>query len=170
MRRATAEDGERYADQVGTDSAVTFRRRLGPSMDCYLALDDDDVVVHASWVTTRGAWVGELRRYFVVPDASAYVYESFTSPRARGRGIYPAMLRYIASEAARTGSKELWIGVGEDNAASLRAITKGGFVAAFEVDFSRRLGRVRVDAVRGPRSDETADILRANWPPEPMDG
>ncbi|MQB01707.1 MAG: GNAT family N-acetyltransferase [Actinobacteria bacterium] len=167
MRPAGAEDADRYARQVGTDSPHTFRRRLGPGTDCYLALDGQRIV-HSSWVTTAGAWVGELRLYFVVPLASAYVYESYTSPDARGRGIYPAMLRYIASDAARDAPKELWIGVGEDNEPSIRAISKGGFVPAFDVAFSRRLGRVEVESIAGPRSDEAAQVLSRDWPPGPM--
>jgi GNAT superfamily N-acetyltransferase len=169
MRRATPEDAERYARDVGTDSPGTFRRRLGPQTDCCLVLEKERIV-HASWVTTGGAWVGELRRYFIVPLASAYVYESYTSPNARGRGIYPAMLRYIASEAARRGLRELWIGVGADNGPSIRAISKGGFVPAFDVAFSRRLGTMGIGSISGPRSDETAGILRASWTPEPMIG
>jgi GNAT superfamily N-acetyltransferase len=166
MRRAGAADADRYARHVGTHSPHTFRRRLGPGTNCYLVLDDQQIL-HASWVTTAGAWVGELRMYFVVPRASAYVYESFTSPDARGRGIYPAMLRYIASDAAPR-AKELWIGVGEDNDSSVRAISKGGFVPAFDVAFSRRLGRVRVESLSGPRSDEATRVLGTAWPPGPM--
>lgn len=166
-RRATAADADRYARDVGTDSAHTFRGRLGPRSHCYLVLDEERIL-HASWVTTAGAWVGEIRRYFIAPAASAYVYESFTHPDARGRGIYPATLWHIASDAAGDGRGELWIGVGEDNRSSVRAIAKAGFIPAFDVSFSRRWGRVHVEDVSGPRSDEAADILRHGWSPMPM--
>lgn len=166
-RHATPADAERYAVEVGTDSPHSFRGRLSPHTHCYLVLDGQRIL-HASWVTTTGAWVGELRRYFIAPGSSAYVYESFTHPDARGRGIYPAALRHIASDAAADGLGELWIGVGDDNRASIRAIAKASFVPAFDVSFSRRLGRVRIEGVAGPRSDEAADILRRTWSPMPM--
>jgi GNAT superfamily N-acetyltransferase len=166
IRRATPADAEAYARDVGTDSRTTFVGRLGKGTECYLALEGD-VIVHASWVTTRAAWVGELGRYFTPSPSSAYVYESFTTPSARGRGIYPAVLEHIAGTLSQSGIDRLWIGVGADNVPSIRAIEKGGFVPAFEVGFEIRWGRIDIPTVSGPRSNEAEALVRERSPSSP---
>jgi GNAT superfamily N-acetyltransferase len=115
-------------------------------------------------VTRSGAWIGEVRRYFIVPERGAYIYESFTNPDLRGRGIYPAMLNFIATEAAQRGLGELWIGVGASNRPSVRAIAKGAFEPAFDIVFRRRLGAVRIETITGPRSDEASQVIQKRWP------
>ncbi len=90
-RRATAADAELYARVIGTDSAATFRRRLTDTTHCVLVHLGDELL-HASWVTTGAAWTREIAAYLVPPAGDAYVYESFTRPQARGRGVYPFAL------------------------------------------------------------------------------
>ena len=93
-------DGPAYAEQIGTDSAATFAERLSQSTRCYLVRDAQRIL-HASWVTTAAAWTRDLRRYVHAPARGAYVYESFTSSAARGRGIYPFALGCIAQSLRR---------------------------------------------------------------------
>ena len=167
IRVAEATDADVYARDVGTDSPRTFVDRLDPTTRCYLALHDRRIV-HATWVTSSAAWIGEIRRYFVVPERSLYIYESFTSPDVRGRGIYPEVLRHIAADARREGSTELWIGVGDTNAPSLRAIDKAGFARAFDISARRRWGRVEIRSTAGPRAAVADEVIREGWPDIPM--
>jgi hypothetical protein len=155
VRRAEPADGARYAADIGTDSASTFRRRLTRTTACFVA-ELDGRLVHASWVTTSGAWTRELQLYVVPPQEPndggrhAYVYESFTRIEARGKGAYPQVLRHIESWSAAAGLSRLWVGVESANASSLRAVTKAGFRAGFELSFERRLGRLRLSEPVGP--------------------
>jgi ribosomal protein S18 acetylase RimI-like enzyme len=163
FRRADLDDAAGYAREVGTDSSGTFIARLDRTNWCYLA-EVGGRIVHASWATTSGAWIGEIGRYFVVPEGGLYVYESWTSPEARGRGIYPDVLRRIAADVAPRGIDEIWIGVGEGNRPSVRAIEKAGFVVAFEIAFRRRAGRISLEAPVGPRSEAFARVIHESWP------
>lgn len=163
VRQATPADAEAYARDIATDSPFTFVSRLGDGTACYLALDGDRLV-HATWVTTRAAWIGELGRYFVPEPGSAYVYESFTSPDVRGRGIYPAVLRHIALATGDEGVRTLWIGVGSDNGSSIRAIEKAGFRPAFDVSFDIKWGRIDIPSVTGPRAGEVERMIRKRSP------
>ena len=151
-------DGPAYARQIGTDSATTFAQRLSQSTRCYL-IRDAERILHASWVTTAAAWTRELRRYVHAPARGAYVYESFTSSAARGRGIYPFALGCIAQSLRREGIEELWVAVEEDNPASQRSVTKAGFEEAFRIGYRRRLGRLVVDPPRGPLAAKAHEIL-----------
>lgn len=157
VRRAEASDAICYARDIATDSVSTFRRRLTATTTCFVA-ELDGRLVHASWVTTSGAWTRELQLYVVPPrgeshtnsGGEAYVYESFTRPEARGRGAYPRVLRYISLWAAVSGLTRVWVAVEGANAASLKAITKAGFSPGFELCFGRRLGRLRRSEPVGP--------------------
>jgi hypothetical protein len=141
-------DADRYARDVGTDSAATFRKRLSGRTTCFL-VSSGDLIVHATWMTTAAAWTRELRAYVVPPAGDAYVYESFTRVEARGKGAYPFALLHIASLLAERGVKRVWVGVEAHNEPSLRAVSKGGFEEAFHIAYRRRLGRLYVERPAG---------------------
>jgi ribosomal protein S18 acetylase RimI-like enzyme len=135
-------DAPTYERDIGTDTAATFVRRLARDEGCYLVLEDRRIV-HATWIATTATWTRELQRYVSPPPGDAYVYESYTVPRARGRGLYPLALQAIGAHLDGTAAR-VWVGVENDNLASLRAVTKAGFEAAVAVSYSRLLGHVTV--------------------------
>jgi GNAT superfamily N-acetyltransferase len=101
-------------------------------------------IAHASWVATQSAWVGEADRSFVVPPGDAYIYQSFTTPEMRGKGVYPAVLNTISARLGARGIAKLWIAAERTNHSSLRAIEKAGFSRTFEIEVRRRWGRTKV--------------------------
>jgi GNAT superfamily N-acetyltransferase len=163
--RAVPSDGARYAIDIGTDSATTFATRLSDDTHCFL-VSDGETLLHASWVTTGGAWTRELRAYLVPPGDDAYIYESFTRSDARGRGVYPFALANILEWGATTGIGRLWVAVEEHNPPSLRAVGKAGFQEAFRLPFSRSLGRLRIGAPTGPQAGAARAFL-SRKPPKP---
>ncbi|MEA2507079.1 MAG: hypothetical protein QOH48_1697 [Actinomycetota bacterium] len=149
IRELGPEDARGYEKDIGTDPAATLVRRLtAPGASCWIARSGDEIV-HASWVETAAAWMGEAERFFVVPPGEAYIYESFTRPEVRGHGIYPAVLATIAEQLGARAVARLWIAAEATNAASLRAIQKAGFTTEFEIGVRRRLGRVAVTMPAG---------------------
>lgn len=158
--QATDDDAGKYARDVGTDSAATFRGRLSERTQCFLVYSGDQIV-HATWVTTAAAWTRELRSYAVPPGGDAYVYESFTRIEARGRGAYPFALLNIASVLAGRGLKRVWVGVEAHNEPSLRAVAKAGFEESFRIRYRRRLGRLYVDQPAGVPAESRLLFSRA---------
>ncbi|MDQ3953854.1 MAG: GNAT family N-acetyltransferase [Actinomycetota bacterium] len=158
VRRATAADAELYARVIGTDSAATFRRRLTATTHCFLVHLGDDLL-HASWVTTSAAWTREIGGFLVPPPGDAYVYESFTHPDARGRGVYPFALAGICDWAAETRVSHVWVAVEKGNAASLKAIRKAGFEPSYTIRYARRFGRLTVATDR-PEGRTIPDVVR----------
>ncbi len=158
FREARPNDGHRYARDIGTDSAATFVARFSDRTHCFV-VESGGRLVHASWVTTAAAWTRELRAYLVPPPGDGYIYESFTRSDARGRGIYPFALRHIVTWGASSGIAQLWVGVEEHNAPSVRAITKAGFREAFRLPYERKLGRLRVGRAQGPNAEIASDFL-----------
>ncbi|MFN2389016.1 MAG: GNAT family N-acetyltransferase, partial [Actinomycetota bacterium] len=143
LHEASPADGPRYARAVGTDTPATFAERLGRGQRCFFVLTHDRLV-HATWVATGATWMGEVARWFTPPPGDAYVFESFTAPSARGRGIYPFALAGIGRTLGAEGAETLWIATEATNAPSLRAIDKAGFTPRFELSFRRRLGTTAV--------------------------
>ncbi|HYO61520.1 MAG TPA: GNAT family N-acetyltransferase [Actinomycetota bacterium] len=141
FREAVPGDADLYARVIGTDSATTFRRRLTPTTSCFL-VEGGDELLHASWVTTGAAWTREIDAYVVPPAADAYVYESFTRPEARGRGVYPFALAGICAWARDAGLGQVWVAVEDGNAPSLKAIRKAGFEVSYTMRYGRRRGRL----------------------------
>jgi RimJ/RimL family protein N-acetyltransferase len=95
--------------------------------------------VHRSWLVHGPAvmrlWAGYGT--WPVPDRGAYIHYCETTPEARGRGIYPAVLNHIARE---TGSHDLYITTDVGNTASRRGIEKAGFAEYARVRVSVRFG------------------------------
>jgi RimJ/RimL family protein N-acetyltransferase len=164
VRRATAADAERYESDVGTESAATFIGRLTRCTDCLLIVERERIL-HSTWVTRAGAWTRELRRYVCPPSGDAYVYESFTRPEARGRGLYPLALRALCAELARAQVHRVWVGVENRNVASLRAVTKAGFEIAGAVRYRRRLGRLALVAIDHHDAGPFVELRGVHAPP-----
>jgi GNAT superfamily N-acetyltransferase len=144
IREAEPGDAPAYERDIGTSPGPAVERRLGePGSSCWIA-QEGGRIVHASWVATQAAWLGEAARSFVVPPGDAYIYESFTRPEMRGRGVYPAVLITISKTLGQRGTRMLWIAAETTNVPSLRAIEKAGFTHSFEIRVRRRAGRVHV--------------------------
>jgi RimJ/RimL family protein N-acetyltransferase len=163
VRPAEPGDALAYARDIGTESPRTFRARLNDATRCWLVTDGPRLI-HASWVTSEAAWTRELRRWVRPPEGDVYIYESFTTAEARGRGAYPRALSGIASWAAQADVARLWVAVERDNAASVRAVTKAGFVVRYEVGYRRRWGRLTVDLPAGEMADCAHTMIRASRP------
>jgi hypothetical protein len=163
VRPAGPGDALAYARDIGTESPRTFRARLDDATRCWLVTEGPRLI-HASWTTSDAAWTRELRRWVRPPEGDVYIYESFTTAEARGRGAYPRALSGIASWAAHAGIQRLWVAVEGGNAASLRAVTKAGFVVGYEVGYRRRWGRLTVDPPTGAMANCGHNMVRAVRP------
>lgn len=158
-RFASASDAQRYARDIGTDSASTFAARSGPQMRCFV-VEEGGRILHSSWVTTGNAWTREIRGYLSPPDGDAYVFESFTRADARGRGLYPYALEHLLAVLAREQIGRVWVGVEDSNIPSRRAIAKAGLEEGFSLTYRRRLGLLFLDPPRGPARAEGEMFLR----------
>lgn len=163
VRPAGPGDALAYARDIGTESPRTFRARLSDATRCWLVTEGSRLI-HASWVTSEAAWTRELRRWVSPPEHDVYIYESFTTAAARGRGAYPRALAGIASWATGADIGRLWVAVEKDNAASLRAVAKAGFRVSYEVGYRRRWGRLTIDLPAGEMADCARTMIRSSRP------
>ncbi|MFN2524910.1 MAG: GNAT family N-acetyltransferase [Actinomycetota bacterium] len=137
-RPVLEDDAVTYAADIGTDSASTFRTRLRANQQCYL-VEEGTRFLHSTWLTRAPVWMAETHRFVGPPSGSVYVFESYTRPEARGRGLFAFALGTISGDFR---DEDVWIAVSADNIPSLRAVEKAGFRSEFTIRVRRRLGGV----------------------------
>jgi GNAT superfamily N-acetyltransferase len=77
------------------------------------------------WVSSGELTIGELDLSVVLQPGSRYLWDFFTIPSWRGRGIYPRLL--LAIIAHEVEAERFWVGHDLGNLASRRGIVKAGF-------------------------------------------
>lgn len=120
----------------------------------------DGLIVSYGWVTYSPEPQGDLGISFRLKAGEVYIYDCATRPAYRGRGYYPALLRFICADLRRTGYRRAWIGTAPGNFVSQRSITRAGFMKVADVNFTRRPdGSFRIDlyGVPGVPADDLAD-------------
>ena len=89
-----------------------------------------DALITYSWVSDAGAAVGVLHSMVLkVPERSIYIWDCFTRPELRGRGLFQELLRGIVER--HPGIDIAYSAVDVNNAPSIRAMTKAGFRPLF---------------------------------------
>ncbi len=98
-------------------------------------------LAHVAWSAVRSEVTGtyEVGPKCRIPleEEGVVIYDCWTPPAMRGRGMYPRVLREIAGEGGPPG-RLFWIYCRRSNAASMRGILKAGFEPRY------RMHRVRI--------------------------
>lgn len=133
--------------------------RLARGCRCFGAWLGPDVVAYG-WLSTRAEWIGELELELEPGRGEAYVWNCVTLPAQRKKGMFRALLLYIAAQAKREGLVRLWIGsiagVGE------KAVVEAGFLPILHIDLLSLLWlrRLTVRAVEGAEPSSVAAARR----------
>src|SRR5574341_1573506 len=62
-----------------------------------------------------------------VSDKPVFIYDCYTDPNYRGRGIYPAALTWVLQRLQRMGFDRAFLRTHPQNASSIKGAVKGGF-------------------------------------------
>ncbi len=115
---------DEWLERIGGYAAEELARRRSEGHRPYVALVGREPVAYG-WVATQRAEIGALALAFLVPPGERYLWDFFTLPEWRGRGIYPRLLQAILE--LENEAERFWIGYDAPNAASARGIAKAGF-------------------------------------------
>ena len=90
---------------------------------------ENGTLVHYGWVIPSTDRCGsDFGHEFSLPPGSSVLWDDYTHPQARGRGLHQLSLRHrLADEADATRPGDIVIGVGADNGPSRHNIEKAGF-------------------------------------------
>ena len=132
--------------------------RLEQGHHCYTIVQHGRLV-HFGWLTehqNRGM-LEEVHQLFTYPPESVALYDFFTDPEFRGKGLYRRTMAQMLSDAAQSGHKRAFIFVVADNHPSRRAIEKAGFTYELSLYERSAFGRSRKWRSDGPVEQPAAE-------------
>jgi CelD/BcsL family acetyltransferase involved in cellulose biosynthesis len=116
-------------DLTPSDFHRTAVERLSQGDHVYTRVEEG-VLVHCGWLKERQeeSFIFEVNRHFTLDPDSAVMFDFFTHPQARGKGLYQSAMKQMLHDAGRIpNTRKVYISVLADNIASRRAIEKIGF-------------------------------------------
>lgn len=103
------------------------KRRFERGEVCFAALHEGKIVSYC-WMAQGKIGIEELDLAVSTLPDEVYLYDAFTLPPWRGRGLYPVILREMLLYAGRNGFSRALIFVAAGNTASRRGVLKAGFL------------------------------------------
>ncbi|KPK62838.1 hypothetical protein AMJ83_09525 [candidate division WOR_3 bacterium SM23_42] len=92
------------------------------------------------FASTGDCWIGEIEDWLVIDPDEIYLYDAFTSPEYRGRGIYPLLINRAAGYFRNRSYRYTMIFATGSNTESIRGIEKCGFKCYEIVHYRNFLG------------------------------
>lgn len=121
------------------------QRRMAEGMHLYTFVADQKLV-HYGWLVPRQdrAWFPYVRQHYDFPAGTAVLFNAYTHPGARGKGLHVrSMRRRIADAAAAAGTKSIYTAIESHNLASRAVAAKIGFECVEVLYEIVRLGNAR---------------------------
>jgi CelD/BcsL family acetyltransferase involved in cellulose biosynthesis/RimJ/RimL family protein N-acetyltransferase len=132
-----------HPDDFHEGKMRSIRKRLADGDELFVA-ELDGEFAHVAWLGQRdeivaSSEVGDEVR-LPLPRRGAVIYDCWTPPAMRGRGVYPRVLRELA---ARAPCDDVWIYCHRTNVASARGILRAGFRPSHRMGVERWRGHAR---------------------------
>jgi len=116
-----AEIDEYIAFRKGADPDVA-RRRIAAGNSCFVARHEGRII-SARWAATGTAQCDYLFREVPLGSHEVYLYDAFTSPEWRGKGIFPALTSEMHRHYRASGRKRSICFTGPENIPAMVADT-----------------------------------------------
>lgn len=103
--------------------------RLSEGIHVYTKVEADKLV-HCGWLIEKQekSFIPEVNQHFTMPPGSAVLFDFFTHPQAKGKGLYQSALKQILHDVRNIpNTRQVYIAVAADNFASRHSIEKVGF-------------------------------------------
>jgi hypothetical protein len=139
----------RYTPAEGWQSKQSFLSRSLARLESgehVYTVSDGERLLHYGWLREHAnkTFSTEVQQELPFPEGSAYLYDFYTFPYARGRALYQQSLRRILMDLrSHAEVKRAFIGVLADNGPSRHVIEKVGFTYEFSGFQKIRLGWAR---------------------------
>jgi RimJ/RimL family protein N-acetyltransferase len=138
------EPGEPWQTRQGYLSSALARLEAGER--AYTIAAEDGRLAHSGWLVPRQlqSRMSEVEQTLQLPPNSACLYDFYTDPASRGRGLYGATLDHMLADSFADPSLEyVYISVLADNLASRKVIERAGFQYQGSLHWQCSMGRVR---------------------------
>jgi RimJ/RimL family protein N-acetyltransferase len=139
-------DAWSYEDHTRDQYLAILRARRAEGTHHLYSAVEDRTLIHYGWLTCPQLRAPDaaLGLEFVPPAGSAALWDYFTHPKARGRGLYLESLRQCLHDAIDVDrARHVFIYVYADNTISKHVIEKAGFTYRGSLVRETILGRTR---------------------------
>jgi GNAT superfamily N-acetyltransferase len=138
VRRAEDKDALSISRAMAVPTAQV-ERRLALGKRCYVAEAAGQVVSYG-WLSFRQEEIPELERVVHPGPDEAYIWDCFTLPAYRGKGLLRAVLRSMEADLRWFAFRRAWAAILADNRSSQHAFRKAGFTHVVDAVYLRVLG------------------------------
>lgn len=121
----TTSDLDRYSRFHPDADLDEIRARLERGDICF-AMNQEDEIIHVCWVRRGRAHIDYLDCEVELPSDVGYVYEVFTKPEFRGRGLAGARTSLMEKPLIDAGYRGVLSAIGPENRASLHFNQQAG--------------------------------------------
>jgi hypothetical protein len=108
---------------------------------CFAVLDNGKILSYF-WVQFGLKDFGELHLKFNLQPNQCWMYNAITVKAARGHGLYPNIIRYMAKSLLCSGFNEAFIDVTPGNLPSIRGLEKAGSTKVTLVKMKKALSKI----------------------------
>ena len=95
--------------------------RFDKGDQCFVALTSNNEVAHSRWVSTNNTYIPELRMNTRPRPKQGYMYDGYSKPGFRGRGIDGLVRNFIFETLKTQGIESVYSYVRSDNPVGIRA-------------------------------------------------
>lgn len=117
-------------------SRAGLQGRFSRGDRCFAVLDNDKIVSYF-WAQFGLRDLCELHLKFNLSPNQAWMYNAVTVKIARGRGLYPDLIRHMAKVLLQSGINESFIDVDLRNRSSIRGLEKAGCTRVILIHMKR---------------------------------
>ena len=112
--------------QIMYVSRTGLEERFSRGDRCFATIEKDKIV-NSFWAQFGLNDLCELHLKFILGPTQTWMYNALTVKSARGRGLYPNIIRYMAKVLLESGIEEAFIDVDPKNISSIRGLEKAGY-------------------------------------------
>ena len=123
-------------------SSYCLRQRFQKGDRCFAVLDGNNILSFF-WAEFNFKDLHELHIGLDLSSHQVWMYNAVTIKSARGRNLYPNVIRYMAKVFYKEGIREAYIDVDPKNHASVRGLEKVGCKQVARVHMRKTLSLIR---------------------------
>jgi RimJ/RimL family protein N-acetyltransferase len=126
-------------------SRAGLEKRFGWGDRCFAVIDKNKFISYF-WAQFGLRDIRELHLKFELSSSWAWMYNAITVKTARGRGLYPNIIRYMAKALSQSGIEECFIDVDPKNIPSIRGLEKAGCRKVVEIRMRKVFSKIICNA------------------------
>jgi hypothetical protein len=126
-------------------SRAGLLKRFSRGERCFVVLENGKIISFF-WAQFHIRDIDELHLQFNLSPNQAWMYNAITVKAARGRGLYPNIIRYMARTLLNSGIDEAFVDVSPKNTASLNGLRKAGCTPVVVINMKKIFSTIRYKA------------------------